>query len=203
MKKTARKVLLMACSALLLVCLTVGATVAYLTSQDSVTNTFTVGKLSIILDETDTDGSKTNVTTEGRDKANKYHLIPGSSYVKDPTVWVQPDSEASYVFVKVENGLADIEAPADDEYKQVATQITENGWSALNGVENVYYKQVAKTDENTTTKLVVFTKVKINGTINNNTLNANSNDTIKVTAYAIQAENFANANDAWTAGGWN
>ena len=40
MKKT-RKILAMAACAILLVCISVGATVAYLTSTDTVTNTFT------------------------------------------------------------------------------------------------------------------------------------------------------------------
>ena len=52
MKKT-RKILLMAACAILLVCISVGATVAYLTDMKSVTNTFTVGKVAITLDEKD------------------------------------------------------------------------------------------------------------------------------------------------------
>ena len=52
-KSMLRKVLLLACSAVLLVCLSVGATLAYLTSNDTVVNTFTVGKVAITLDETD------------------------------------------------------------------------------------------------------------------------------------------------------
>ena len=50
-----RKVLLLACSAVLLVCLSVGATLAYLTSTDTVKNTFTVGKVAITLDEVNVD----------------------------------------------------------------------------------------------------------------------------------------------------
>ena len=196
MKKTARKVLLMACSALLLVCLTVGATVAYLTSQDSVTNTFTVGKLSIFLDETDTDGSKTDVTKEGRDKANKYHLIPGSTYAKDPTVHVQAGSEACYVFVKVEDGLAEIE-----DTTTIAAQIAAKGWTKLDGVSNVYYKVQNAVPEDATAPvdLVVFDNFKLKSDAD---VSQYANAKIKITAYAIQAENFADANAAWTAGNW-
>ena len=51
MNKKLRRILLTVCSAALLVCVTVGATVAYLTSTETVTNTFTVGKVDITLDE--------------------------------------------------------------------------------------------------------------------------------------------------------
>ena len=46
-----RKAILTLCSALLLVSLSVGITVAYLTSTDEVKNTFTVGQVKITLDE--------------------------------------------------------------------------------------------------------------------------------------------------------
>ena len=51
MNSKLRRILLTVCSAALLVCVTVGATVAYLTSTETVTNTFTVGKVDITLDE--------------------------------------------------------------------------------------------------------------------------------------------------------
>ena len=82
--KTARKALMLILCAALLVSATVMGTLAYLTSKDTVTNTFSVGKVAITLDELDVDNS-----TEGendRDKANAYHLLPGETYDKDPTV---------------------------------------------------------------------------------------------------------------------
>ena len=100
--KTKNKALLLSLCAVLLVAASVMGTMAYLTSQDAVTNTFSVGSVAITLDESDVDNS-----TEGendRDKANAYHLLPGHTYVKDPTVTVDAKSEDSYVrmMVKVE-----------------------------------------------------------------------------------------------------
>ena len=48
MKRT-KQILSLALCAILLVSATVATTVAYLTSQDAVTNTFTVGKVAITL----------------------------------------------------------------------------------------------------------------------------------------------------------
>ena len=74
MKKT-RKILLMAACAVLLVCISVGATVAYLTSTDTVTNTFTVGQVAITLDEAKVDMYGDAVILFFKDKrANFVHV---------------------------------------------------------------------------------------------------------------------------------
>ena len=49
--KTRSKALLLTLCAVLLVAATIFGTMAYLTSTDTVTNTFTVGKVNIKLDE--------------------------------------------------------------------------------------------------------------------------------------------------------
>ena len=106
MNKKLRRILLTVCSAALLVCVTVGATVAYLTSTDTVTNTFTVGKVAINLDEADVD-EYGNVLKDKDDKVlprvkeNTYKLMPGHTYTKDPTVTVLKGSETSYVKMTV------------------------------------------------------------------------------------------------------
>ena len=135
MKKT-NKVLLLGLCAVLLVAASVLGTVAYLTSSDSVTNTFTVGSVAITLDEQDVDNS-----TEGadRDQANAYKLMPGHTYTKDPIVHVASTSEDCYLFVKVTNEIIDIE----DE-NSVAVQMADKGWIAVDAVNGVY---VYTTDE--------------------------------------------------------
>ena len=94
--KTKSKALLLTLCAVLLVAASVLGTMAYLTSTDTVTNTFTVGKVEIKLDETDV----TNPNGP-RVKANSYKLMPGTTYTKDPTVTVKAGSEESYVRMKV------------------------------------------------------------------------------------------------------
>lgn len=94
--KTKSKALLLTLCAVLLIAASVLGTMAYLTSTDTVTNTFTVGKVEIKLDETDV----TNQTGP-RVQANSYKLMPGTTYPKDPTVTVKAGSEESYVRMKV------------------------------------------------------------------------------------------------------
>lgn len=200
MKKS--KVLLTLMCAVALVVTSVFGTLAYLQDTDEVVNTFTVGKVAILLDEKDVDGSETNVTTEGRDKANAYLLMPGHEYEKDPTVHVDADSESCYVFVKVENGIADIEAASvEGGYQNIAAQIDANGWTALEGEDNVFYQAWEK--DESSVDLQVFAEFQIDGAVTNEQIAQYSSSNITVTAYAVQQDTFANAKAAWDAAGFD
>ncbi len=96
--------------AMVLVCImTVFVTLAYLTSTtEKVTNTFTVGNVTITLDEAKVDeygvkeykvGQDGQLTQElaARVMANSYKLVPQHEYVKDPTIHVDGASENCYV----------------------------------------------------------------------------------------------------------
>ncbi len=103
--KTKSRVLLTMVCAVLLVVVSVMGTLAYLTDQESVTNTFTVGRVGITLEETSVDmGDNSQGDGSAKEYTNLYHLLPGHTYVKDPTVTVDAGSEAAYVrmMVKVE-----------------------------------------------------------------------------------------------------
>lgn len=194
MKKKTKALMLVLC-AVLLVTASVLGTMAYLTSQDKVVNTFTVGNVAITLDEAKTDANGVADSSAARVKANDYHLLPGHTYTKDPTVHVLANSEDSWIFVKVDNDIANYEAPTT-----IATQITENGWTALDGVANVYYK--AYTKSNAATDLLVFSNFKIaDGANATDGWSSISADTTKVTvtAYAVQKDGFTTAKAAWNA----
>ena len=192
--RTKTKALVTALCAVLLVVASVMGTMAYLTSQDTVKNTFTVGNVKITLDEKDVDKEQNtadNVTLptgEVRDKANKYHLIPGNTYVKDPTVHVDANSESCWLFVKLQNGL---NAIVDNT--TIEAQMAENGWTVLDAANNIYaYKDIVAAGAN----IVVFESFKLKGDAE---VARYANADITVTAYAVQADNFATAQAAWNA----
>lgn len=90
--KSKKKVFVTVLCAAALVVASVLGTMAFLTSTDQVTNTFTVGKVAITLDESSVNDA--GVVQEGnRVKENTYKLIPGHEYTKDPIVHVDADSE--------------------------------------------------------------------------------------------------------------
>ena len=204
MKKVRNIIALLLC-AILLVGASVAGTVAYLTSQSEVVNTFTVGKVIITLDERDVDNDdnkEDNVTVDDvtRDKANKYKLIPGQHYEKDPVIHVDSTSESCWVFVKVINGIDGFEAETttgDNAYTDIAGQIDENGWQPLNGVANVYYKEY---EEGQADKdLEVFQGFTLSDEAEDidgwNSIDENTK--ITVNGYAVQYDAFNSAKDAW------
>lgn len=212
--KTKSKALLLALCAVLLVAASVLGTLAYLTSQDQVTNTFSVGSVIITLDEADVDDSDNDKNTTERDKANSYKLLPGHQYDKDPIVHVDPDSEDCYLFVIVKNEIADIESDAEGD-KTVAAQMAENGWDKVgttaDGTLYVYGTVTEPTAVKGGENKTVFTTFKIDGDKVVNVpegetvpaekldLSAYENMTIVVTAYAVQMDGFEDnaAADIW------
>lgn len=208
--KARNKILLLALCMAALIAVSVLGTMAYLTSTDEVINTFTVGKVAITLDEAKVNDAGVAVTPAERVKANSYKLMPGHSYTKDPTVHVTDGSENCYIFVKVENGISAFEAANEestDGYKTIATQIITNGWTKL--ADNVYYRSYTN-GENAQKSFTVFSNFKIADNANNAEATKTSwnavtaeNTKITVTAYAIQADGFANADAAWAAANFN
>ena len=196
--KTKSKALLLTLCAVLLVTASMLGTMAYLTSTASVENTFTVGSVAITLDETDVDNSTADAN---RDQANSYKLMPGHTYTKDPIIHVDANSEDCYLFVKVDNQIAAIEA---DGNTTVAAQMAAKGWKAVEGKDGIYVyvgttaaPVAVKANDNVT----VFEQLVIAGTVNGDTLKTYENKTITVTAYAVQKDGFEGktADQIWSA----
>ena len=126
----ARKILVSLAALALVAAISIGGTLAYLTSKDEVVNTFTVGNVAIKLDEAKVNTDGTPVEGADRVKGNEYHLLPGHTYTKDPTVTVEKGSDASYVRMKVTfNNASKIIALCTDP------EFVEDGPT---GVENAY-----------------------------------------------------------------
>lgn len=127
------KPLLLCATAVMLVVATVFATMAYMTSSAAVSNVFTVGNVKLHMYESRVDKDGNVVPEEGINgmkpaDTNSYHLVPGASYTKDPTIYVDGDSDASYLFVRVRNDLKSIEKQGDAEHPTILEQLKANGW---------------------------------------------------------------------------
>lgn len=221
--KTARKAILAVLCAVCIIVATITGTLAYLTDTDAVTNTFSVGNVRIKLDEAKVNPDGSLVTdSKNRVQANEYHLLPGQTYIKDPTVTVAYNSEDAYIrmLVKVENidklkaALPETKYYGEDEV--FLLQMLCNNWDkdtwlyekyteSADGKTGTYefrYKEVVKKDDKATeaTKLpYLFKSITVPGHIDNTHL-ANLKDVkIVVEAHAIQAAGFADADAAWEA----
>lgn len=174
-----RKVISVIAAAVVGLSLLVGGMLAYFQDvTETKTNTFTTGMVDIELAEPGWDA----LTDEQR------ILVPGREIVKDPTVTVKAKSEACYVRVKLEVPaklaavLEDLEIGA--------------GWTKVGDYYN-YDHTVAKATTDTALPALI-SKVKVKTDADLSAFAAEDLD-IKVTAYAIQAEGFADAATAWAA----
>ena len=238
MKKHSKALLLSMCAALLVIGSVFG-TIAYLTDTEAVTNTFSVGRVGLKLDEADVnemgqplkDGKVVEVKdvvvkdlltyarwqpTKG-DENQKYHLLPGHTYIKDPTVTVDAGSEESYVRMMVTVTFASALTDA-----QLATELDEifRGYDATKWIredktvsanqkvityEYRYYTTVDGKDNSGTgvdqPLEPLFTSIAVPGEYDNDDIAFLGGMSISVEAHAIQAAGFDTEDAAWIAFG--
>lgn len=211
----ARKILVSLAALALVAAISIGGTLAYLTNSKSVTNTFTVGNVTIKLDETVTnpDGTATTDPATRAEKGNSYKLIPGGSYIKDPTVTVMPGSEESYVrlIVKVSDVTDAVKAFGEGYDLSNIFRGFSNKWSRYGQIQTStdgktltyeyrYATTVTPTSGPKSDGVLepLFTSVQIPGTLTDAQYAALNNLNIEIIAEAVQAAGFnGDVNAAW------
>lgn len=173
-----KKMAIAATAIALVLCFAIGGTLAWLVDKTGpVVNTFTYGDINIELAET---------TTE-------YKMIPGNHIAKDPTVTVKADSEACWLFVKIEEST-------NKKFSDFMTYEVADDWTALDGSAGVYYREVAAVTNDLAFEVLKNNQVTVKDTVTKQDLNALTTETypkLTFTAYAVQKDGFANAADAW------
>ena len=210
--KTAKKAMLMTLCAIILVVATVFGTMAYLTSTDEVVNTFTVGNVAIKLDEAKvgTDGKALTGADATRVKENSYKLLPGHTYNKDPMVTVLNGSEASYIKMTVTFSKADaldaIFAPDGANLTSTFKGYDTVNWIAKGNTKDAnantrtyefWYKEAVGAPNGDFALDALFDSITVPGTITKDQLASIEGMTITINAYAIQADGFQDAAEAW------
>jgi len=217
MHKKTKTVLLTLCAVVLAVGCVLG-TLAYLSDRDSVANTFTVGDVQIRLDEAVVDPDGKPVTDEQTgeglrtEEGNEYHLIPGMTYTKDPTVTVEKGSVESYVRMMVTvNCLEELKAIFGDDFlpEEYVTGWDRELWACAGiteGEDNTvtyefrYHTTVdAFEAEEDIVLEPLFTAFTLPGEVTGAQLATIQDLTISVEGHAIQAATFENADEAWAA----
>lgn len=208
----ARKILVSLAALALVAAISIGGTIAYLTSKDEVVNTFTVGNVAIKLDEAEANADGSLVAGAARVKANSYKLLPGHTYNKDPMVTVLSGSETSYIKMTVTfskaNELDAIFAPTGAELTSIFNSYDAVNWTYKGNTKNTtdntrtyefWYKEAVGAPTADVALDALFDSITVPGTITNEQLKTIEGMTITVNAYAIQADGFATADAAWTA----
>lgn len=151
-----KKTIVLIMSIALVACLSIGATLAFLSAKSSeLVNTFTVGNIAMKLDEAKVSD---NQVIDGRtDSGNSYRIYDSAVLPKDPTVTINAKSENCYVFMS---------CVVSDNIKDIASMNIGNNWILVK--DNLYvYSKDGKTPSivnysDSETKLPsLFTNVKI------------------------------------------
>lgn len=171
-----RRIALTVCLMLAVMIASVGGTIAWLTANTApITNTFTAGDINIALAETTSD----------------YKMVPGNAIAKDPKVTVQANSEACWLFVKVEKSA---------DFDNFVTFDMADGWKTLEGQPGIYYREVPEVAANANTVLHVLKddQVSVKADVTKGMLEALlSQPTLTFTAYAVQKAGIADVATAW------
>lgn len=210
--KKRNKILGLMVGAVALVGVSIMGTMAYLTSTDEVVNTFTVGNVQIKLDEAKANPDGTLVPNADRVQENSYKLLPGHTYNKDPMVTVLKGSESSYVKMTVtftrSAELDDIFAPTGANMTSIFKGYDSTNWIDKGNTEDTtantrtyefWYKEPVAAQDADVALDALFDQIVVPASITNEQLETIAGMTITVNAYAIQADGFANAAEAWAA----
>lgn len=224
--KTNRNALLVLLCVVALMTGAVFGTLAYFTDAEAATNTFTVGSVGLTLDEAkvNTNGTYVSDENERTTDGNEYHLLPGHTYIKDPTVTVTEGSSESYVRMMVtinySSQMDAIFAPTGADLTSIFDKYDSNKWILKSVTEDeaantrtyeFRYNETVSAAEKDEPLTALFESFTIPGNITKEQLatlvtkdaNGKITDqfTITVVAHAIQAAGFADADEAWTAFG--
>lgn len=188
MKVKSKSVMLAAVSAALIGVMGAAGTFAYLQdSTEDVVNTFQTNKVKVELTETGL----------GENNTKEYSIIPGTSAEKDPTVTVDATLD-SYVFVEVTGDVT-------NNGKTLVEYEIADGWTKLDGYDNVYYREVKVEnqgdDGKQTFTVLKDNKVSYPASLTNDNMmkdeDMKEGISLEFKAIAIQKEGFVDAEAAY------
>ena len=174
-----KKLMAVALATIIAVMAVAGASLAWLTAEsEDVTNTFTVGNITISLAET---------------TGTVYKVVPGATDNKNPTVTVKEKSEKCYVYVLIDNQFV------IDGVTVATLNISSADWVevATDGTRTLYRYSTVVDASSEDKELPVFTTVTYDGeTITSDNIASLASKKIVLKAYAHQSENIPNISDA-------
>ena len=164
-----KKKLMTVLALVLVIAMSVAGTVAYLTHITApITNTFTVGNIDIGLAETTTD----------------FKMVPGCDIAKDPVVTVTANSEACWLFVKIDES---------ENLDSFISYTVASDWTQGDGTNipsNVWYRSVGASTTDQVFSVLADDKVTVNTSVTKTMMDGltdNTRPTLTFTACAVQS----------------
>lgn len=201
-----KRTLALLCAVTMVIGIAIGGTVAWLVATPTtVTNTFTTSNVAIDLYETASADDTTHLTSR------ELTMVPGVELFKNPTVKVNADSLACYLFVKVtekNNSLTKDGEPfapvvwSIEDTDPAWNDIT-NDVSGLAENEHLYYIAVdaATAKTGATYQILKENQVTIDSRVTKQNMDdwqksPNTRPELNFTAYAIQSDYLKDSNGA-------
>ena len=167
----------------------VDGTVAWLVSEsESSVSTFTLGDI--------------NINLTGESESQPLKIIPGVKIERSLKVTVEPNSEACWLFVKVEGANWSHFPDANGTAKVSYSVDVQDGWTALNNHPGVYYREVSAENAKTGVEYDVNGVVAVSEELTKAEINSIASGTqpqLSFTAYAVQRDGIGDAATAWAA----
>lgn len=165
----------------------VDGTVAWLVSESkSSVSTFTLGDI--------------NIKLTGESESQPLKIIPGVEIRRSLKVTVEPNSEACWLFVKVEETNWSHFPDANGTAKVSYSVDVQNGWIALNGHPGVYYREVSAENAQRGDAYDVNCNVTVSQMLTKAEVDSIANGIqpqLSFTAYAVQRDGIDDAVRAW------
>ena len=164
--------------------------VAWLVSEsESSVSTFTLGDI--------------NIKLTGESESQPLKIIPGVEITRSLKVTVDPNSEACWLFVKVEETNWPDLKKTDGTTRKVSYSVNvPNDWKALEGNPGVYYREVSAEDAQRGDAYDVNCNVTVSQMLTKaevNSIAAGTQPQLSFTAYAVQRLGIDDAAAAWAA----
>lgn len=167
----------------------VDGTVAWLVSEsESSVSTFTLGDI--------------NIKLTGESESQPLKIIPGVGIRRSLKVTVEPNSEACWLFVKVEGTNWSHFPDANGTAKVSYSVDVQNGWIALNDHPGVYYREVSAEAAQRGDAYDVNCNVTVSQMLTKAEVDSIASGTqpqLSFTAYAVQRDGIGDAATAWAA----
>ena len=168
----------------------VDGTVAWLVSEsESSVSTFTLGDI--------------NIKLTGESESQPLKIIPGVEITRTLRVKVMPNSEACWLFVKVEETNWPDFKKTDETTRKVSYSVNvPNDWKALEGNPGVYYREVSAENAKYGVSYLVTGVVAVSEELTKAEINSIASGTqpqLSFTAYAVQRDGIGDAATAWAA----
>ena len=155
-----------------------GGSFAFLKSNsETITNNFKTNKVEVDIDETD-----------GENKQYQYNIIPGTEESKNPVAYITTTVPA-YLFVTITDETDDLVT-----YEVITG---ENGWTKLDGKDNVYYRTVEAKEGQQNFDILKNNKVSYDSGIENKDMAGKDDIKLSFDVFGIQQAGFADAAAAY------